>query len=281
MAQNIKRGLFIIFLPVILYSFGSHWMGQSEYAGLSSDTLTARVIEWRKLKPGKQKEGVSRQVLRGATRDLSMLDIQAFTLNTGQAAHITGRHLNADALVIVKEGSLSIAEPDTAVVRDTLFPKVLGPGGVALFPAAEQPIFINTGSDAVTYYIFYFQSRWPKDSIRARRGGGPFLIDWGEMTMKKTDKGESRPIFSRPVAWLEKIDMHATTLNAGEVSHAPHVHRNEEIILLRSGNVQMYIDGRHYKASGGDLVFLSSGVPHALENTGKGRCEYFALQWQQ
>ena len=99
--------------------------------------------------------------------------------------------------------------------------------------------------------------------------------------MKKTDKGESRQIFSQPTPWLTKIDMHATTLNPGEVSHLPHIHRAEEIILMRSGHVQMYINGQHYPAAGGDLVFLASGNPHALENTGKERCEYFALQWQQ
>ena len=99
--------------------------------------------------------------------------------------------------------------------------------------------------------------------------------------MKKTDKGESRQIFSQPTSWLTKIDMHATTLNPGEVSHLPHIHRAEEIILMRSGHVQMYINGQHYPAAGGDLVFLASGNPHALENNGTERCEYFALQWQQ
>ena len=75
--------------------------------------------------------------------------------------------------------------------------------------------------------------------------------------------------------------MHATTLNPGEVSHLPHIHRSEEIILMRSGNVQRYINGKHYPATGGDIVFLSSGIPHALENKGSTRCEYFALQWEQ
>jgi len=127
---------------------------------------------------------------------------------------------------------------------------------------------------STTYYIFQFQSKTAENRERAQKAGPPFLIDWKEMVMKKTGKGESRQIFDRPVAWLGKIDMHATTLNAGEVSHPPHIHRAEEIILMRSGNVQMYIDGKYHKASAGDLVYLSSGVPHALENKSNERCEY-------
>ena len=239
----------------------------------SSDTLTARVVAWSSLKSGNEKEGISREVLKGATRDLSLLDIHAFTLDAGQSASTAGQFLNADALIIVKEGSLTVPLDNA--------PKVLGPGGVALFAAGSAPELTNASTAPVTYYIFHFQSRGRKDSIRAQKAGPSFLIDWKEMPMKKTDKGESRQIFNRPVAWLGKIDMHATTLNAGEVSHAPHIHRNEEIILLRSGNVQLYIAGQYHKASGGDLVFFSSGVPHALENKSNGRCEYFALQWQQ
>jgi len=42
----------------------------------------------------------------------------------------------------------------------------------------------------------------------------------------------------------------------------------------------MHIDGKLYPASAGDLVFLPSGIPHALLNTGKEQCEYFAFQWR-
>ncbi|MES1160400.1 MAG: cupin domain-containing protein, partial [Bacteroidota bacterium] len=145
--------------------------------------------------------------------------------------------------------------------------------------AGLAPQFTNASTTAVTYYLFHFRSRLPEDKGRSSQAGTPFLLDWKDMEMKKTDKGESRPIFSRPVAWLGKIDLHATTLNPGEVSHAPHIHRAEEIILLRSGHVKEYIAGQYHKASAGDLIFLPSGVPHAVENKSNQRCEYFALQW--
>jgi (S)-ureidoglycine aminohydrolase len=234
---------------------------------LPADTLTGQVVVWNNLTASTNHNGTSRQVLNGSTRDLSNLEIRSISLDTGVIIAAYGSQ--ADELIIVKEGTLDVsAENDQ---------KLLGPGGVAIFAPGEKYSLENGGTTPTTYYIFRFRSRGNKDQGRAQ---SPLLIDWNEMVMKKTDKGESRQIFSRPGAWLSKIDIHATTLNAGEVSHPPHVHRAEEIILMRSGETEEFIGGKDYKASAGDLIFLPSGVPHALANKGKGKCEYFALQWQ-
>lgn len=233
----------------------------------AGDTLAGQVAAWGR-QPAVTTQGVTkRSLLHGATRDLSQLDIRSMTLDTGVI--IAAYEADADELIIVREGKLDVSVGESG--------KLLGPGGVALFPAGEKYSLENGDRAPVTYYLLRFRSNGTRDQHRA---GAPFLIDWTEMVMKPTGKGESRQIFSQPVAWLGKIDMHATTLNPGEVSHPPHVHRAEEIILMRSGSVQEYIGGRYYPATAGDVIFLPSGVPHALENKGAGRCEYFALQWQ-
>lgn len=241
-------------------------------ARAQSDTLTAQVCEWNKEPVTATNTGESRQILSGATHDLSLLDIRAITLNSGQSSSQSSKDDNADELVIVSEGTLTITTGDSV--------KLLGPGGVAVFTVGTAHDFANKGTQKATYYLLRFLSRLPADKALVQFNGRPFLINWPEMTVKHTAKGESREIFSMSTPWLTKIDLHATTLNPGEVSHPPHVHRSEEIILMRSGHVQMYINGQHYPAAGGDLVFFSSGIPHALENKGADRCEYFALQWQ-
>jgi len=231
-----------------------------------SDTLTSGVHPY----PGD--EG---QVLKGATHDLSVLDIRSITLRAGAQSSQPGGADSLDELLIVKEGNLIVSSGDS-ITR-------LGPGGVALFAAGQTHYVVLNGAKAATYYFFRFRSRSPEDSSRASQALGhyPFLLDWTAMHVQHTPKGESRQIFSQPTPWLSKIDMHATTLNPGEVSHPPHIHRSEEIILMRSGHVQEYIDGKHYPGTAGDLIFLASGSLHAVENKGADRCEYFALQWQQ
>jgi (S)-ureidoglycine aminohydrolase len=233
---------------------------------IAADTLTSGVHSY----PGDE-----RQVLKGETHDLSLLDIHSFSI-THDKDHGSYSHADsADDLLIVKEGHLIISCGDS-ITR-------LSPGGIALVNAGTGYSVYTLGANTAIFYLFRFQSRSPGDRNRANQtlSHYPFILDWSTMPVQHTAKGESRQIFSQPTSWLTKIDMHATTLNPGEVSHPPHIHRVEEIILMRSGHVQMYINGQHYPAAGGDLVFLASGNPHALENTGTERCEYFALQWQQ
>ena len=212
-----------------------------------SDTLTAGVFPPRPM------------VLKGATRDLSDLDVRLITLHPGQTFAMPND--SADHLLIVKDGNINVAA------------KTLGPGGVGLFTTSDNPA-IAAKTD-VSFYLFAFKSR-----SGSTQGGAPWVADWSDLPMKKTDKGESRAIFSQPTAWLKNMNMHATTLNPGEISHPQHMHRAEEILLLRSGAVRMHIANGYLPAKAGDLVFLPSGVPHDLENGNTGRTEYFALQWE-
>jgi (S)-ureidoglycine aminohydrolase len=223
-----------------------------------SDTLTAQVAPY---------PGQSGQVLKGSTHDLSLLDIRTFTIES--AILLSGKPDTSDELLIVREGELDLTITDSTTS--------IGPGSVALIPAG---ISYSLEAKRSTYYRFRFRSRHSPEAGPAGTNKTPFILDWTKMPVQHTPKGETRQIFSQPTCWLSKIDLHATTLNPGEVSHLPHTHRAEEIILMRTGHVQMYINGKHYPATDGDLVFLPSGNPHALENHSTERCEYFALQWQ-
>ena len=67
---------------------------------------------------------------------------------------------------------------------------------------------------------------------------------------------------------LEYYDIHVTNLNAGIKSHEPHTHHATEIVLIIKGNTQMEIGDNIYKGKAGDIYFLASEIPHAIENIG-------------
>jgi len=220
------------------------------------DTLTAQVAPY---------PGPGSQVLKGTTHDLALLDIRTLTVKS--AIMLSGKPDTADELLIVKAGDINLTIGDST--------SVLSPGSIALIPTGFS--YSIEAKDA-TCYRFRFRSRRPsKTTVPAVH---PFTIRWEDIPVQHTAKGETRQIFSLSTPWLSKIDLHATTLNPGEVSHPPHTHRSEEIILMRTGHVQEYINGELHPASDGDLIFLPSGNPHALENHSTQRAEYFALQWQ-
>lgn len=243
-----RRLMLFLFANALLAATGA----PTASAQANSDTLTAGVFP------------PEPTVLKGATRDLANLDIRLVTLTAGQSFRMPND--SADHLLIVKDGVIDLGPID----------KTLGPGGVGLFAAPDKPAIHNNTKTPVHFYLFAFKSH-----SGLKKADAPFIHDWPELVMKPTPKGESRAIFNQPSTWLTNINMHATTLNPGEISHPQHMHRAEEILLIRSGNVRMHIANGYIPAKGGDLVFLPSGVPHDLENGNTGRTEYFALQWEQ
>ncbi len=236
------------------------------------DSLPPHVYEWSSLAVNKEETRLRRPVMEGSTTALSLFEVHSTTLEPGKAPHPQHVHDDMDELMIVKEGQVKITIKGES--------KILGPGSVAFAMAGDEHGIENTGNTTATYHVFKYKSKFVMNKERAKQNGGSFMINWNDVAVEKTDKGKRRAFFNKPTSQLEKLEMHTTALNAGLDSHAPHVHKEEEIILLLKGNVTMYIGGTLHKAAAGDMVFLPSGVSHNLTNTGNEQCEYFAFQWR-
>ena len=260
----------IFFFLYIINDFAA--VAQNNVQGTpAGDSILSGVYHWNKLEPIKEDTRVRRQVLDGKTFALENFEIHASTLEPGKAPHPPHTHNDQEELLIVKEGQVRV----TIAGRS----KILGPGSVAFAMPGDEHGIENAGNTQATYYILKYKGKLPNIE-RGKQAGGSFMIDWKDPKTNNTGKGYRRDFFNKATAQLTLFEMHTTALNKDSVSHAPHTHVQEEIILIIRGNVTMHIDGKLYPASAGDLVFLSSGIPHALLNTGKDQCEYFAFQWR-
>jgi (S)-ureidoglycine aminohydrolase len=237
-----------------------------------NDSLLSGVYYWNKLQPIKEESRTRLQILEGKTFALGYFEIHATTLEPGKAPHPPHVHDDQEELIIVKEGQVKI----TIAGKSSL----LSRGSIAFAIPGDEHGIENAGHTRATYYILRYKGKLPMKIERAKQAGGSFMHDWNDLQTKNTGKGYRRDFFNRATSQLAQFEMHTTALNADSVSHAPHTHVQEEIILILRGNVTMHIDGKLVPASAGDLVFLSSGIPHALLNTGKEQCEYFAFQWR-
>ena len=137
---------------------------------------------------------------------------------------------DAEELILIKEGNIQVTINDTTVV--------LGPASLYLSLPVTNRVLTHFDK-AVAYYVLTFKGRTRQSSPRKARWW--FFYKRLKDLAHKTDKGESRQIFDRPSSMFERFDMHATNLNAGMISHPPHTHRAEEIILMIKGDVQMQI----------------------------------------
>jgi (S)-ureidoglycine aminohydrolase len=175
-----------------------------------------------------------------------------------------------EELIIIREGTLQVTLGNKR--------KTIGPGSIIHIMPGDSRSYQVVGTRAFIYSL-KFTSPSP-DAERGENNGGSFALDWNEIEKKKTDKGGYRQFYNRPTTMVNKFEMHVTTLNAGLSSHAPHTHPEEEIVILLKGTASMEIDGKKSDVLPGALIYLASGVSHAITNTGKEECEYFAFQWK-
>ena len=106
------------------------------------------------------------------------------------------------------------------------------------------------------------------------------VFDWNSIAVKQTDVGSVRQFFKSPTITLDELECHVTTLNPGLQSHPPHKHPNEELVIIREGNVEVLSNGEWKKAGPGSVIFNASNQLHALKNVGTTPAVYHVLNWK-
>jgi quercetin dioxygenase-like cupin family protein len=105
------------------------------------------------------------------------------------------------------------------------------------------------------------------------------VFDWNSFTVNKTAVGESRQVVRSPTPTLDELEMHITTLNPGQTSHAPHRHPNEELIIIREGTVETLSLGEWKRVGPGSIIFNASNELHGIRNVGTGPATYHVVNW--
>ena len=104
--------------------------------------------------------------------------------------------------------------------------------------------------------------------------------DWSALEAKGNAYGAVRAVVRAPTPTLDELEMHVTTLNPGQTSHAPHQHPNEELIILREGTVEALVHGDWKKLGPGSIIFQASNELHGIRNVGAGPATYHVVNWR-
>jgi len=104
--------------------------------------------------------------------------------------------------------------------------------------------------------------------------------DWTALEAKPNAYGAVRSVVRAPTPTLEELEMHITMLNAGQTSHAPHQHPNEELIILREGTVEALVHGEWKRLGPGSIIFQASNELHGIRNVGSSPATYHVVNWK-
>ena len=107
-------------------------------------------------------------------------------------------------------------------------------------------------------------SVFPADSARSRKAGETSSVRSLADTLTKT---------------LGKLEMHETTLAPGASPHAAHRHAHEEILVIRTGTIDVLQGTVTRKAGPGSVVFMASNEWHGLRNVSAGTASYLVVRF--
>jgi len=108
---------------------------------------------------------------------------------------------------------------------------------------------------------------------------GSSVFECTKIPVQPTKIGSTRKFFQAPTATLDELECHVTTLNPGEIPHAPHKHPDEEVVIIREGTVEFYMNGQTLRVGPGSVVFQASNQLHGCKNIGDTPATYHVIKW--
>jgi XRE family transcriptional regulator, regulator of sulfur utilization len=106
------------------------------------------------------------------------------------------------------------------------------------------------------------------------------VFEWAALEAKPTRIGMTRAVMRAPTRTLDELEIHITTLNPGEVSHPPHTHPEEELLIVREGQVETLQNGVASRLGPGSIIFHASNDLHNIRNAGSTPATYHVIQWR-
>jgi quercetin dioxygenase-like cupin family protein len=106
------------------------------------------------------------------------------------------------------------------------------------------------------------------------------VFEWAGLEATANATGVRREVMRAPTPTLDELEIHVTTLNAGQVSHPPHRHPEEELLIVKEGTVETLQNGTARRLGPGSIIFHSSNDLHNIRNVGTTPATYHVIQWR-
>jgi mannose-6-phosphate isomerase-like protein (cupin superfamily) len=111
----------------------------------------------------------------------------------------------------------------------------------------------------------------PPEPLRSR------AFKYEELAVRENGPFRSRKILHGTTHEGCLLDLHESELPAGKMPHPPHRHIHEEMLLIRSGQIDITIDGSTNRLNPGSVAFIASNQLHGWTNTGTTTATYFVM----
>jgi mannose-6-phosphate isomerase-like protein (cupin superfamily) len=103
------------------------------------------------------------------------------------------------------------------------------------------------------------------------------VYQFEDLPVKPNGENVGRAVFDGKTHADYPVELHMTELGPGMAPHAPHHHVNEEVLMLRYGQLDVMIEGVTSRATAGSVIYVNSNEEHGWKNPGPERAQYFVI----
>lgn len=274
--MSISRQNWLIVFAILSFGTACTINAQPAKAAAPETIQGSMVFDWNDLKAKPTANGSHRDVANLPTATLEGFESHITTLNPGAISHPPHRHPREE-FIILKEGTLDVAI-NGKVTR-------AGPGSLLFFASNDLHNVRNVGDTPATYLVFNLATAATKTApaegaaaaaLPGKLSSGVF--EWSKLAVKPTKTGARREILNSPTVTCASLEAHVTTLNPGEVPHAPHHHPDEELVVVKDGLMEATINGVSRRAGPGSIFFYASNDEHGMKNVGTAAATYYVFR---
>jgi heat shock protein HslJ/quercetin dioxygenase-like cupin family protein len=106
------------------------------------------------------------------------------------------------------------------------------------------------------------------------------VFDWSSLKAVPIPNGERRAVLDGPTETVDLLHVHVTTLVPGRISGPPVRHLQEEVLIVKEGEVEVSLDGTTQTAGAGSILFFAAGAVTGLRNVSAAPATYYVIYYK-
>jgi quercetin dioxygenase-like cupin family protein len=237
-----------------------------------STVLATTFVDWDSLTTRPTAAGLTRPVFDNPTVAMDKLEVHITTLNPGMESHPPHRH-PWEEMLLVKDGDFEVSLNGRK--------QRAGPGALVFLASNDAHNARNVGSKPGTYYVINFvtdlshsTSGMPAAEQAVPGKLASSVIDCNSQPSKPTAAGSAIVCVNSPTLTFLALESHITTLNPGKQTAVDIIDSNDEIVIVKSGQVEVTVNGIASRMNEGSLLYWAPNVKRTLRNVGSVPTSY-------
>lgn len=106
------------------------------------------------------------------------------------------------------------------------------------------------------------------------------IYSWADAPVNKKETMEQRSLLEGSSVAFKHIKIHATTVYPKQSPHPAHKHEEEEMIIVKEGELTVTIEGKAHALGTGSVALIMSGEEHGFENKGSTNATYYVMRYE-